>query len=71
MERRLVLVLHLDAFELVQGGGWSEHDTDGNQTAGAAIPAWPDGDLLPGVAAMRLLTDWTDHRFRQLKLPTL
>lgn len=68
MEHRLVLTLHLDAFDLAQGGGWTEYDVDGEQVASEAYPAFSEPDLFPDAALQHLLDRWLAHHARQQAL---
>lgn len=44
MEIRLVLTLHLDAFNMAQGGGFTTYNLHGKKVASMAWPQLPGGE---------------------------
>lgn len=71
MERRLVITLHLDAFDLVDGAAWTTYDVHGKRLACEVYPGLGRALMAPEEAATLVLDRWAgvDRRQQRLDFP--
>jgi hypothetical protein len=62
MTTLLKISLHLDAFNMAQGGGFAWYDSAGRLVASEAFPAFVDGELTEVEAAELLVTLAVERR---------
>lgn len=69
MELRLVVTVHLDAFNMAQGGGFTTYDKIGKRQTSVVWPGFPNGEMPCEVALTWIAEQYQRLYGAQLALP--